>query len=182
MNLENFLQVAKEASLIGGLVLKEYFRKLLSNQVYFKGEKDVVSEADKKAEERIRDYILKHFPHHSVVGEEDGGSTFGEAVWYIDPLDGTKNFLCGFPIFGVSVGLALEGKPVVGAVYLPYFNSLYYAGEGTWCLQGWKKDPGKHKRRTAKDVRLLWFSLKGKKGLEPLLGRFLERFLKRWGL
>jgi myo-inositol-1(or 4)-monophosphatase len=62
MNLENFLQVAKEASLIGGLVLKEYFRKLLSNQVYFKGEKDVVSEADKKAEERIRDYILKHFP------------------------------------------------------------------------------------------------------------------------
>jgi hypothetical protein len=133
MNLENFLQVAKEASLIGGLVLKEYFRKLLSNQVYFKGEKDVVSEADKKAEERIRDYILKHFPHHSVVGEENGGSTFGEAVWYIDPLDGTKNFLCGF-------------------------------------LQRWKKDPGEHKGRTAKDVRLLWFSLKGKKELEPLLG------------
>jgi len=139
MNLENFLQVAKEASLIGGLVLKEYFRKLLSNQVYFKGEKDVVSEADKKAEERIRDYILKHFPSHSVVGEENGGSTFGEAVWYIDPLDGTKNFLCGFPIFGVSVGLVLEGKPAVGAVYLPYFNSLYYAGEGLGAYKDGKR-------------------------------------------
>ncbi len=139
MKIEDFLRVAKEASLVGGLVLKEYFNRLTSDQVYFKGEKDVVSEADKKAEERIRDHILKHFPHHSVVGEENGGQVLGELVWFIDPLDGTKNFLCGFPIFGVSVGLVLEGKPVAGAVYLPYFNSLYYAGEGLGAYKDGKR-------------------------------------------
>jgi len=129
-HIEHFLQVAKEASLVGGFVLKEYFGKIQSEHIHFKGEKDVVSLADRASEERIRDYILKNFPDHSVVGEENGGEIKGDLVWFIDPLDGTKNFLSGFPIFGVSVGLVVEGNPIVGAVYLPYFNSLYYAGEG----------------------------------------------------
>ncbi|WP_448587350.1 inositol monophosphatase family protein [Thermocrinis sp.] len=128
--IKELLQVAKEASLLGGFVLREYFGKLSADHIYFKGEKDLVSQADKESEDRIRDYILRKFPDHSVVGEENGGTSVSHMVWFIDPLDGTKNFVSGFPIFGVSVGLVAEGKPIVGAVYLPYFNSLYYAGEG----------------------------------------------------
>ncbi|RMH80975.1 MAG: inositol monophosphatase [Acidobacteria bacterium] len=129
-NQELFLRVAKESSLIGGLVLKEFYQRLSQEQVMEKGEKDVYSLADKTSEERIRSYILKNFPDHRVVGEEDGGSAEGDYVWYIDPLDGTKNYIAGFPIFGTSVGLLYRGEPLVGAVYLPFFDSLYWAMKG----------------------------------------------------
>ncbi|MFN7065381.1 MAG: inositol monophosphatase family protein [Aquificaceae bacterium] len=124
--LELFLRVAKEASLLGGLVLKEFYKRE-NNRVMEKGEKDVYSLADKLSEERIREHIQKHLPDHLIVGEEEGGSGKGEYVWYIDPLDGTKNYIAGFPIFGTSVGLLHSGEPLVGTVYLPVFDSLYWA-------------------------------------------------------
>ncbi len=127
--VEFFLKVAKGASLLGGQVLKEFYKKE-ENLVMEKGEKDVYSLADKLSEEAIREHINRYLPDHKVVGEEDGGSADGEYVWYIDPLDGTKNYIAGFPIFGTSVGLLYRGKPLVGAVYLPVFDSLYWAMEG----------------------------------------------------
>jgi len=127
--LELFLRVAKESSLLGGQVLKEFYRKE-DNLVMEKGEKDIYSLADKLSEERIREHIQKHLPDHKIVGEEEGGSADGEYVWYIDPLDGTKNYIAGFPIFGTSVGLLYRGEPIVGAVYLPAFDSLYWALKG----------------------------------------------------
>ncbi len=138
-HIEHFLRVAKEACIIGGFVIKEYFGKLLSDHIYFKGEKDLVSQADRESEDRIRDHILKHFPDHSVVGEENGGDAKGNEVWFIDPLDGTKNFVSGFPIFGVSVGFVVEDRPIVGAVYLPSFNNLYYAAEGLGAYKDGKR-------------------------------------------
>ncbi|MFN3947087.1 MAG: inositol monophosphatase family protein [Aquificaceae bacterium] len=126
LKLELFLRVAKEASLLGGLVLKEFYKRE-DNRVMEKGEKDIYSLADKLSEERIREHIQKHLPDHLVVGEEEGGSSDGDYVWYIDPLDGTKNYIAGFPIFGTSVGLLYKGEPLVGAVYLPAFDSLYWA-------------------------------------------------------
>ncbi|ADC89694.1 inositol monophosphatase [Thermocrinis albus DSM 14484] len=130
MDLHIFLRVAKEAALLGGAVLREYFGKLQEQDLSFKGEKDLVSLADKEAEERIRDHILRYFPHHGAVGEEKGGDRNTDFVWFIDPLDGTKNFVTGFPIFGVSVALTFREEPVVGAVYLPYTNNLYWAAKG----------------------------------------------------
>lgn len=135
IKIERLTKVAKEASLLGGLVLRENFKKLDHNGVQEKGEKDVVSYVDKTAEDIIRDYVLKNFPDHHVVGEEYGGEDGGEYVWYVDPLDGTKNYILGFPIFGTSVGVVYRGEPVAGAVYLPYFNVLYWAGKG---LGAWK--------------------------------------------
>ena len=130
-NLEEFIRVAKEAALIGGLVLKENFRKVKEENIEEKAEKDFVSYVDRTSEERIREYISKCFPDHRIVGEEEGGDPSGDFVWYIDPLDGTKNYIAGFPIFGTSVALAIENEPVVGAVYLPAFDTLYWAGKGT---------------------------------------------------
>ena len=130
VRIEELVQAAKEAALIGGIVLKENFRKVREENIEEKAEKDFVSYVDKTSEQRIRDFLSKKFPGHLVVGEEEGGRDEGEYVWYIDPLDGTKNYIAGFPIFGVSVGLIHEGEPVVGAVYLPAFNSLYWAGKG----------------------------------------------------
>lgn len=142
--VELFLKVAKEASLLGGQVLKEFYRKQ-DNPVMEKGEKDVYSLADKLSEERIREHIRKYLPDHQVVGEEDGGSAEGDYVWYIDPLDGTKNYIAGFPIFGTSVGLLYRGKPLVGAVYLPAFDSLYWAVEGGGAFKNGKPIRVDHK-------------------------------------
>jgi myo-inositol-1(or 4)-monophosphatase len=128
-NIELFLWVAKSSALLGGQVLKEFYRRE-DNPIMEKGEKDIYSLADKLSEERIREHILKYLPDHRVVGEEDGGSPEGDYVWYIDPLDGTKNFVAGFPLFGTSVGLLHRGRPLVGAVYLPAFDHLYWALAG----------------------------------------------------
>ncbi|RLJ70028.1 myo-inositol-1(or 4)-monophosphatase [Hydrogenivirga caldilitoris] len=127
--IEVFVQAAKEAALIGGIVLKENFRKVKNESIEEKAEKDFVSYVDKTSEERIRDYLSRRFTEHRIVGEEEGGDEEGEFVWYIDPLDGTKNYIAGFPIFGVSVGLTYRKEPIAGAVYLPAFNSMYWAGK-----------------------------------------------------
>jgi len=139
MELKEFVQAAKEAALIGGMVLKENFRKVLDENIEEKAEKDFVSYVDRTSEERIRDFLKRKFPDHRIVGEEEGGEEDGEFVWYIDPLDGTKNYIAGFPIFGVSVGLLFKGKPVVGAVYLPFYDSLYWAGEGLGAFKNGKR-------------------------------------------
>lgn len=129
--IKRFVEVAKVAALIGGEVLKENFRKVKREEIEEKAEKDFVSYVDKVSEERIREFILKYFPEHEIVGEEEGASGNNSPYkWFIDPLDGTKNFLNGFPIFAVSVGLVYEGEPIAGAVYLPYWDHLYWAGKG----------------------------------------------------
>ncbi len=138
MKLDEFVQVAKEASLIGGIVLRENFRKVKDENIEEKAEKDFVSYVDKTSEERIRDFLSKKFPDHRIVGEEEGGEEDGEFVWFIDPLDGTKNYIAGFPIFGVSVGLSYKGEPIAGAVYLPAFDSLYWAGKGMGAFKNGK--------------------------------------------
>ncbi len=129
-SLEVILRVAKESALMGGKVLKEHFGKISQGDIEEKSEKDVVSYVDKKSEEVIREKIKKNFPDHSVIGEEEGGVDNHDYVWYVDPLDGTKNYIAGFPIFGVSVGVVYKKEPVVGAVYLPYFDTLYWAVKG----------------------------------------------------
>ena len=130
MKLERFVETAKAAALIGGQVLKENFLKITQDRIEEKGDKDFVSYVDRESEIRIREFIETTYPDHRVVGEEEGGEEEGEFVWFIDPLDGTKNYIAGFPIFGVSVSLSYMGDPVVGAVYLPYFDHLYWAGKG----------------------------------------------------
>jgi len=130
MNLTELVQSAKEAALIGGIVLRENFRHLKDESIEEKAEKDFVSFVDRTSEERIRSFLSRRFPNHRIVGEEEGGEEEGDFVWFIDPLDGTKNYIAGFPIFAVSVGLSYRGEPVAGAVYMPALNSLYWAGKG----------------------------------------------------
>ncbi len=128
--LERFLDVAKNAALIGGEVLKEHFGKLLISDVEEKSEKDFVSFVDKTSEEKVVNYINAILKDHQIIGEEGASVNDSPYKWYIDPLDGTKNYIMGFPIFACSVGLVYEDEPIVGAVYLPYFDILYYGAKG----------------------------------------------------
>ncbi|MEO0202617.1 MAG: inositol monophosphatase family protein, partial [candidate division WOR-3 bacterium] len=88
---------------------------------------DYVSKADIESEEAIKNYILSRFRDHKILAEESG--EFGESdyVWYIDPLDGTKNFLRNLDSFCVSIALSYKGEIVLGVVYEPIKDNLYYA-------------------------------------------------------
>ena len=99
---------------------------------------DYVTEVDRASEAAIRSLLAEQTPDIPVVGEEDGGSDAVERYWVVDPLDGTTNFLHGFPVVAVSVALVTQGRPVAGCVHAPFLGSTYAGarGEGAWDLSG----------------------------------------------
>ncbi len=132
--MRTWLELAKLSALRGGNVLKYYFGKLKEGDVKFKGPNDVVSVADLESEKVIKETIWKAFPNHEIVAEETGRVGRSEFVWYIDPLDGTKNFVRGLDVFGVCVALEVEGKLSLGVFYSPVREEMYWAlvGEGAY--------------------------------------------------
>ena len=97
----------------------KYFRKVIP--VDDKQDKSPVTQADREIEQVLRALIKKKFPAHGIFGEEFGNENIdAEFVWCLDPIDGTKSFITGRPMFGTIIGLLHEGKPVVGVVDQAY--------------------------------------------------------------
>ena len=112
---------AKDLAWAAGKLLLTHFNKHLSVEYKSKGNQDPVTEADRNAERLLIDEITARFPSHGILSEETLGITRsqGEFLWVLDPLDGTTNFINGYPCFGVSIGVLLNGIPVVGALFVP---------------------------------------------------------------
>jgi myo-inositol-1(or 4)-monophosphatase len=103
---------------------------------------DLVTEVDKGSERLIKNLVLTHFPHHSFLGEEGvepgpeasaralEDKIDAEYLWIVDPIDGTTNFVHGFPFFCVSIALAYKGEVIVGVVYDPVKDELFVAEKG----------------------------------------------------
>ena len=92
---------------------------------------DPVTEADREAERVIRALIEAEFPDHGILGEEHGAhNTDASHVWIIDPIDGTRAFISGVPVWGTLVGLTIDGDSVAGMMSQPFTGELYYA-DGT---------------------------------------------------
>jgi myo-inositol-1(or 4)-monophosphatase len=141
LNIVNpYLQVAIEAAReAGALLLREFDRP---QQISYKGEVDLVTEADRRSEAAIVSKLRCHFPKHTIVAEEGGGQeSDSEYRWYVDPLDGTTNFAHSYPCFCVSIGLAQgtaeRNDPLVGVVFNPVNGELFTAvkGEGAFLHQ-----------------------------------------------
>ena len=130
LDTRNFLSVAETlAKQAGGLCL-EIQNDL--GEVHYKSKKDVVTRADIASEKLIVEGIRKAFPEHSIRTEEAGiieGSD-PRFRWIIDPVDGTVNFSRGIPLWGISIALHFEGKPLVAAINLPKLGELYTAARG----------------------------------------------------
>ncbi|MGQ9495664.1 MAG: inositol monophosphatase family protein [Thermoanaerobaculaceae bacterium] len=126
--MEGYLSFAATAAQIGGEQLKKYFRSAV--RVDEKQTHDYVSEADRASEEAIRDYLAKQTPECAFLGEEGGLEGNHKLCWVVDPLDGTSNFIRGFPHFAVSVALMEAGEIRVGAVYDPMRAELFTAAQG----------------------------------------------------
>lgn len=133
-SLKALLDVATEAAYIGGKRTLGHFNAGVEAE--YKGDATPVTVADREAEHVIRDIILKHFPGHAILGEEHGlSSGDSDYTWVVDPIDGTKSYIHGVPLYGTVVGCLVKGEPRVGAVYLPPLGDLFAAAEGlgaTW--------------------------------------------------
>ena len=120
------LDMAREA---GQLTLSYFSRKSL--QVFTKRDSSPVTEADRKAEELIRAAISSRYPLDGVLGEEFGERLSGNnRRWIIDPIDGTKAFIHGVPLYGVMIALEIDGCMELGVVHFPALGELYYAEQG----------------------------------------------------
>lgn len=122
-------EIALRAAREGGRILMQKFGTAL--RIEHKGAVDLVTEADREAEQAIVGIIRQTFPRHAILAEEaDYGAGSAEYRWIIDPLDGTTNFAHAFPWFAVSIALEVEGTVVLGVVYNPANQELYFAEKG----------------------------------------------------
>lgn len=107
-----------------------YYDRVDTLRIESKGVNDFVSEVDRQCERTIIDTIRRSFPDHGFEGEESGVHAGNDHVWVIDPLDGTTNYLHGFPQFAVSIALQVRGRTEVGVIYDPLRDELFVATRG----------------------------------------------------
>lgn len=127
------LNIAVKAARAAGAIINRAALDLEVLKVGSKGPNDFVSEVDQMAEQAIIDILLEAYPGHGILAEESGrahGAKNSEFTWIIDPLDGTTNFLHGFPVYAVSIALAHRGSVQQAVVYDPTRNDLFYASRG----------------------------------------------------
>ncbi len=125
------LNIATGAARDAGNIILRNIDKLDRLKIEVKAQNDFVTQVDRKAEEVIIDVLLKAYPDHGILGEETGTQNEdSDYKWIIDPLDGTTNFLHGFPQYAVSIGLQLKGRMEVAVVFDPIKNELFTASRG----------------------------------------------------
>ncbi|NWF91897.1 MAG: inositol monophosphatase [Syntrophaceae bacterium] len=126
---DHYLQVAVAAAKEAGRIQMEHYGH--SHSVEYKGEIDLVTMVDKLCDRTIRERIRDSFPEHDLLTEESSFERRGSPWrWIIDPLDGTTNYVHGFPCFCVSIALEIEGEVRLGVVYNPILDELFYAERG----------------------------------------------------
>ena len=133
-NMHPMLTIAVKAARRAGSVINRAARDLDALSVTRKRQNDFVTEADREAELAIIDVLLRAFPDLAILAEESGrsggGANKSEYTWIIDPLDGTTNFIHGFPQYAVSIGLQHKGIITQAVVYDPASNELFTASRG----------------------------------------------------
>lgn len=140
MHKDNYLEVAVESARHAGKILCEEFERPL--QISYKGEVDLVTQADRRSEAAIVERLTKYFPEHAIAAEEGTGhesASASEYRWHVDPLDGTTNFAHGYPCFCVSIALAHRDHVIAGVVFNPYYDELFAAAAGEGATLNGKK-------------------------------------------
>jgi myo-inositol-1(or 4)-monophosphatase len=125
----DYLKVAVETALEAGNILRQEFGR--APDIAYKGDVDLVTQADRRSEQAIVSRLSRHFPDHSISAEEGTGQQRdGEFHWHVDPLDGTTNFAHKYPCFSVSIALSQNGMLLAGVVFNPIYNELFTAARG----------------------------------------------------
>ena len=130
--MKPMLNIAIAAARSAGTVIMRYLNRIDSLSISSKQRNDFVSDVDRMAEHEIIRIIHRAHPHHPILAEESGRhrGKHDEFQWIIDPLDGTTNYLHGFPQFGVSIALKHRGRLQLGVVYDPFKEEMFCANRG----------------------------------------------------
>jgi myo-inositol-1(or 4)-monophosphatase len=128
--MQPLLNIAVKAARRAGDIIVRAIPRLESVQVESKGRNDFVTEVDKAAEADIIQTIRRLHPDHAILAEESGASGDSDVVWIIDPLDGTTNFMHGFPTFAVSIACQIRGRLEHAVVFDPMRQELFTASRG----------------------------------------------------
>lgn len=148
MDFKEHLKVAKEAALAAGKIQLSYLKKLKAEDIQSKKSLGLVTKADVLSEKKIKSILLKKFPDDLFLGEEESFELGHkpkklekfyrdhEYTWVVDPLDGTTNFVHRLDCFCVCIGLLHFGKPVLGLVYRPTTDELYFGTKGGGSFKG----------------------------------------------
>lgn len=146
--LDFSVRIASEA----GEITLRYFRKKFETRL--KGKDNFVTQADVEAENFLRAEIAARFPKDAIIGEE-GGEREGTSGrrWIIDPIDGTYSFVHGVPLYGVLIGVEIEGEPSVGVINMPALGEIVYAAKGMGCF--WNGEQARVSQTAALEDALL---------------------------
>jgi histidinol-phosphatase len=126
--LDAALQVAQSAAKAAAEVINRYYRGKF--EVITKSDQSPVTRADIESEQVIRHVLTKAYPDHAIYGEEEGTTGSGDWLWLVDPIDGTKSFVRGYPMFSTQIALMYRGELVLGVSSAPAFNELAWARTG----------------------------------------------------
>ncbi len=128
--MSGFINIGITAAIQAGKAILRGFANLDKISVFEKSTNDFVSDIDHKAESIIISAIEKSYPEHSIISEESGIKSGNEITWIIDPLDGTNNFIHGFPHFAISIAVKIKEHIEHAVIYDPISNDLYIATRG----------------------------------------------------
>ena len=128
--MQPMLNIAVRAARAAGNIIIRQFDRAQDLPASEKSKNDYVTEVDRQAEAVIIDTLLKAYPKHAILAEESGTRGNSEYVWIIDPLDGTTNFMYGFPHFAVSIALQHKGKLQQAVIYDPLRQELFTTSRG----------------------------------------------------
>ena len=140
--LHPMLNIAIKAARAAGSIINRASLDLDLLTISSKAPNDFVTEVDKAAENAIIEVLLQAYPGHGILAEESGsarGARDSDYVWIIDPLDGTTNFIHGFPVYAVSIALAFKGQVQQAVVYDPSRNDLFFASKGRGAFRNDKR-------------------------------------------
>jgi len=173
----SFMQAAVEIAREAGAFLKE--RLHADHRIDFKGEINLVTEADRRSEEIITSRIKNLFPDHDIMAEEGTNITTGsEYRWIIDPLDGTTNYAHGFPVFCVSIALQRMSQIILGVIYNPMLDELFAAGRGEGAFLQGRKIHVSHTKRLAEGFVATGFPYDVRENCRDALAYFDEMIPK----
>ena len=149
-----FLIVLEKLARDAGTITLKYFQQS-GLVVDAKHDDSPVTVADRETEQFVRDEVARLYPGDQVIGEEfgEGPGAMGARRWIVDPIDGTKSFIHGVPLYGVMIGVEEHGKMIAGAVFIPPLNDMVIAmrGEGCW----WNGKPARVSETSSIDKALI---------------------------
>jgi len=176
-SLSDLLAVSTEAAYVAGRRTLAYFNTGVAVEI--KADDTPVTRADRESEQLIRERIARSYPEHSILGEE-GGRQDGDPDyrWIIDPIDGTKTFIRGVPLYGVMIGVEVKGRPAVGVVYMPALDEMLTAATGLGCH--WNGRPARVSSvGSLSEAAVMATSLRESRGIARVAAA--GQFTRTWG-